>query len=39
MLMHAMENRNRFQQYTKLVNYGLIEDEDSGNGSGSTADD
>ncbi len=40
MLMHAMENRTRFQQYTKLVNYGLIESEGgTGNGSGSTADD
>jgi hypothetical protein len=38
--MHAMENRNRFQQYTKLVNYGLIEDEGtSGNEGGSSAND
>lgn len=40
MLMHAMENRTRFQQYTEPVDYGLIGDEGgTGNGSGSTADD
>lgn len=38
MLMHAMGNRTVSQTF-ELVNYGLIGDEDDGNGSGSTAND